>query len=318
MTTRSKRILLAILGSAAVSTAIVMAADRDRYHALWTDANAAFKWENELCTPIASLQGLMKSRTVKLRTEQIRNEIRLIRQEPDGLFLYHTPGGPIWMPQADDLNSLAVVIAEQEAAMYGDSSLGVRKGDVVIDAGAHVGLFAKTALAAGASKVITFEVTPASNRALRRNLAAEIADGRVVVVEKGVWFEPGVLPLTIIDGCSICNSVSHPWMGRSIDVPLTTIDLTVAELKLDRIDFIKLDIENAEANALRGAKQTIAKHQPRVAVALENSKTRIAYGQEVTGVMREAFAGYDYVCGAVTNPEATERILPEILHFSPN
>jgi len=318
MTLPWKRTVFAIAGVLATSVAIAMAADRDRYSALWTDATAAMRWENELCTPVSALQGLMKSRMVKLRTEAIRKDLRLIRQDADGLFLYHTPGGPVWMPQADDLNSLAVVIAEQEAAMYGNSSAGVHPGDVVIDAGAHVGLFARTALAAGASKVITFEVTPSSNRALRRNLAAEIADGRVVVVEKGVWFEEGVLPLTIIEGCSICNSVSHPWMGRSIDVPLTTIDLAVAELKLARVDFIKLDIENAEANALRGARQTIATHRPRVAVALENSKTRLAYGREVTAVMQDAFAGYSYVCGAVTNPEATERILPEILHFSPN
>jgi FkbM family methyltransferase len=309
--------VLAAASLVIVSTAIVIAADRDGYHGLWTDANAAIGWDNPLCTPVSALQGLMKARAVKLRTEEIRKEIRLIREDADGLFLYHTPGGPVWMPQADDLGSLAVVIAEQEAEMYGDSSRGVRPGDVVIDAGAHVGLFARTALAAGASRVITFEVTPKSNLALRRNLAAEIADGRVIVIEKGVWFEPGVLPLVIVEGCSICNSVSHPWMGKSIDVPLTTIDLAVKELNLARVDFIKLDIENAEANALRGAKWTMAHFRPRVAVALENSKTRIAYGHEVSGVMQEAFAGYRYVCGACTNPEDSERILPEILHFYP-
>src|SRR5260370_17207178 len=37
-------------------------------------------------------------------------------------------------------------------------------------------------------------------------------------------------------------------------LPLTTIDKIVSELALDRVDFIKMDIEGAEPNALRGAR----------------------------------------------------------------
>src|SRR4030095_16448953 len=141
----------------------------------------------------------------------------------------------------DDEWSLAVVLAEQEFAMYGDAEgLGVHRGDVVIDAGAHVGLFTRTALEAGASKVVTFEVTPKANLCLRRNLAKEIADGRGVVMEYGVWHEDAQNPPTV-------------------NVPWTTIDNAVRALKLERVDFIKLDIENAEVNALRGAKLTLTR-----------------------------------------------------------
>ena len=297
-----------------VSTAVV-AADRDYYLALWNDAERAVRWENPLCTSFSAWQGLVKARSVKQRADEFKAAIKLVREE-DGLFLYSTPTGEIWMPQSGDLGSLAVVLAEQDLEMYGGaSSFGVHAGDVVIDAGAHVGLFARTALAAGASKVITFEVTPNSNLALRRNLAREIAEGRVIVMEKGVWFEEGKLGLQVIPNCSICNSVSHPWMGSSIEVPLTRIDTVVAELGIDRVDFIKLDVENAEANALRGAKDTLRRFHPRLAVALENSKTRLAYAHEVLGLLHEAYAGYDYACGACTNPEETGRVLPEVLHL---
>ena len=185
-----------------------------------------------------------------------------------------TPEGDFWLPQRDDVWSLAVVLAEQEQEMYGHAgSLCVRPGDVVIDGGAHVGLFTRTALAAGASKVVTFEVTPKALLCLRRNLAKEIAEGKVVVVDKGVWHEEATLPLVIVDGCSVCNSVTHQ-MPAAVDVPLTTIDHAAEALKLARVDFIKLDIENAEANALRGAAQTLRRFHPRVAVALENAKNR--------------------------------------------
>jgi len=299
------------------AAALLVAAGSDGVAAYWTDATSALSWENPYCTYLAAFRGLVKARTVKARTDEILRASRMVGEDEQGLFLYETPEGDFWLPQRDDVWSLAVVLAEQEQEMYGHAgSLGVRPGDVVIDGGAHVGLFTRTALAAGASKVVTFEVTPKALLCLRRNLAKEIAEGKVVVVDKGVWHEEAVLPLVIVDGCSVCNSVTHQ-MPAAVDVPLTTIDHAAEALKLARVDFIKLDIENAEANALRGAAQTLRRFHPRVAVALENAKNRYEYADEVLGIMHDAFSGYAYECGACTNPEPSRRVLPEILHFYP-
>jgi FkbM family methyltransferase len=318
MTSVRRLSLLALCVLILASAVLVYAARSDRYASYWADARSAYNWENRFCTRLAAFHGLVKARTVTARTAEIQRASRYVG-EVDGLYLYQTPMGNFWMPQPDDLWSLAVVLAEQENEMYGGADgLGVRPGDVVIDGGAHVGLFTRTALALGASKVITFEVAPNAVRAQRKNLEKEIADGRVIVVGKGVWFEEGTLPLTVVERCSVCNSVTHKNMQAAFDVPLTTIDKAMEELKVERVDFIKLDIENAEANALRGAQYTIKKDRPRVAVALENHKMRIAYGYEVLGLMRDLFPGYEYVCGACTNPEKTARVLPEILHFYPS
>ena len=299
------------------AAALLVAAGSDGVAAYWTDATSALSWENPYCTYLAAFRGLVKARTVKARTDEILRASRMVGEDEQGLFLYETPEGDFWLPQRDDVWSLAVVLAEQEQEMYGHAgSLGVRPGDVVIDGGAHVGLFTRTALAAGASKVVTFEVTPKALLCLRRNLAKEIAEGKVVVVDKGVWHEEAVLPLVIVDGCSVCNSVTHQ-MPAAVDVPLTTIDHAAEALKLARVDFIKLDIENAEANALRGAAETLRRFHPRVAVALENAKNRYEYADEVLGIMHDAFSGYAYECGACTNPEPSRRVLPEILHFYP-
>ncbi len=316
MTSWLKYFLLSLGALIVACSGLVFAARSERYATDWADARAAYSWENQLCTRFAAFRGLAKARSVTARTAEIQKASRYVG-EVDGLFLYETPLGRFWMPQRDDLWSLSVILAEQEHDMYGGhDGIGVRPGDVVVDAGAHVGLFARTALALGASKVITFEVDPLSVRAQRKNLEKEIADGRVIVLGKGVWFEEGTLPLVIVPGCSACNSVTHD-LPAAFDVPLTTIDKAMEELQIERVDFIKLDVENAEANALRGARYTIKKDHPRVAVALENNKMRIAYGYEVLGLMRDLFPGYRYVCGACTNPEKTARVLPEILHFYP-
>lgn len=270
---------------------------------------------NQRCSTTDAFNGLRLSRAVAERTAQLEEQISYVGPDGEGLFLFATPYGDIWMPQAGDKHSLAVVLAEQEQSIYGKSGgSGVRPGDVVIDAGAHVGLFTRTALEAGASRVITFEVTPTANRALRRNVSNGIAAGQVTVVEAGVWHEEAVLPLVIVENCSICNSVTHD-LPASIDVPLTTIDRVVRELGLAHVDFIKLDIENAEASALRGAAETLATYHPRVAVALENAKDRLGYADEIIQILRRASDDYSYSCGVCTNPVRGGQILPEILHF---
>jgi FkbM family methyltransferase len=312
---RRPALILAVSGGVILALLIDRVWQRHGWPHVWSDAHAAVTWDNPLCSTFQAIGGFDKARRIHRRSDEIQAASQMVREE-DGLYLYDTPLGSWWLSQKDDLFSIATLLAEQEQDIYGrPGGLGVRSGDVVVDAGAHVGLFTRTALRAGASRVITFEVTPDSNRALRRNLAAEIAAGKVTVIEKGVWFEESTLPLVIVDRCSACNSVSHPWLPATVEVPLTTIDRAVEELDLERVDFIKLDIENAEANALRGARRTLVEYQPRVAVALENSKTRIAYAHEVLGVMQDAFAGYRYACGVCTTPEPSRRVLPEVLHF---
>ena len=100
---------------------------------------------------------------------------------------------------------------------------------------------------------------------------------------------------------------------QSLEVPVTTLDALIGVHGVP--SFIKLDIENAEAQALRGAHQTLATFHPRVAVALENAKVRLEYAAEVLEVVRDAYPGYTYECGVCTNPEPGRRVLPEILHL---
>lgn len=311
---RRSRIVLLVFSTLAVA-GVGHLASSDRYAALRADARAALSWEDLFCSRGAAFRGLVRARMVKTRTAEILRDSRLVRKDEKDLYLWSTPKGEFWMPQENDQWSLAVVLAEQEQEMYGAAGgLGVRAGDIVIDGGAHVGLFTRTALAAGATRVVTFEVSPKSVECLRRNLAKEIDEGKVVVLDVGVWHEQATLPFVIFEKCSVCNRVTDQ-LPATMDVPLTTIDKAVDDLQLERVDFIKLDIENAEANALRGARATLAKYHPRVAVALENAEDRVAYAREVMDIMKEASARYRYECGACTNPEKHSRILPEILHF---
>ena len=54
----------------------------------------------------------------------------------------------------------------------------------------------------------------------------------------------------------------------TVTVRAITLDEMLDELKLDRVDFIKMDIEGAERHALSGARRTLAARKPRLAICI--------------------------------------------------
>ena len=223
---------------------------------------------------------------------------RVVETEDDGFTLWETPRGKFWVPQADENHPpiLHWLFAEQESGIYGSGDAGVQPGDVVLDCGAHVGTFTRAALEAGAKLVVAIDPSPPVLEALRRNVAQGIAEGRVLIVEKGVWDREDTLPFIMTPDNHGTHHLSLEASDEQsvINVPLTTIDNLVAELNLDRVDFIKMDIEGAEQKALMGAQDTLAKYKPRLAIAAYHSpddQTRIP------AIVRAARTDYEMDCG---------------------
>lgn len=209
----------------------------------------------------------------ELEQEQIRLRASsvLLSNTPDGLSQVKTERGIFWVPPGTDLS---FVLAEQVRRIYGDGPYRVQPGDVVLDAGANVGAFTREALDAGAGLVVAIEPSPPAVESLRRTFAADIDAGRVRIVGRGVWNRPDTLPMYVYE-----NTFLHSFVmmtrpdglpHRRVDLPLTTIDAIVEELRLDRVNFLKMDIEGAERQALEGARQTIRRFGPRMAIATEN------------------------------------------------
>ncbi len=189
----------------------------------------------------------------------------------DGAFAqWDINGERFWMPAGSRI--LPGMLAEQKTALYDSAGERVRPGDVVLDCGANVGLFTLTALSQGASLVVAVEPALDNVECLRRNLAAQIAAGRVIVYPKGVWDKDDVLPLNVQPSNSASYSVALRYRGASPGpaVELTTIDELVAELRLERVDYIKMNIEGSERAALAGAAETIRRFQPRLTVSVEH------------------------------------------------
>ena len=203
--------------------------------------------------------------------KRIRDASELV-QKDGRLELWNTPYGQWWVP-GENQDILPILLAQQRRKIYGDrASGGVRAGDVVLDCGAHIGTYARTALDAGAKLVVTIEPSPDAVESLRRNMAREIAEKRVILYPKGVWDKEETLTFYQNgNGAAGDSFVNHAKDSREVQIAVTTIDKLTAELGLDRVDFIKADIKGASERAVRGATQVIRRFHPRMAFSTEEA-----------------------------------------------
>lgn len=140
---------------------------------------------------------------------------------------------------------------------------------VVLDVGAHAGQFAKLfAAMAPQGRVYAFEPSAYARSVLRPALAVG-GHGRVEIIPAGLSDQAGerVLHTPIKRRGGLGFGVAH--LGASdapsrVDqtVTLITLDDFVHARSLDRLDFIKMDIEGWELRALRGGAATLARFQP--------------------------------------------------------
>ena len=177
-----------------------------------------------------------------------------------------TPIGEFWSVQADgsSRSALGLTLFEQILNIYERYGVRVLPGDVVMDIGAYRGTFTRHALDRGARVVVAFEPEPDNYACLEQTFAPEIARGAVRLVKAAIWEEAGTLRF---EGSELGGHVSGATDG-SITVAATTIDDAVRDLRLERVDFIKMDIEGAERHAVRGASRTLAAFQPRMALCV--------------------------------------------------
>jgi len=250
---------------------------------------------------------------LKLAQMRLQAATKIDKVPGSELLLHHTPRRDFYAPPK---TAVAFVLAEEEVQVYGSGEYRVKPGDVVLDCGANVGTFTDEALRAGAKLVVAVEPSPLNVDGLKRTFAKEIAEGRVIVYPKGVWDRDDVLKMSVFENSALDSFVMNTRAEekskpREVELPLTTIDQIVAELKLERVTFIKMDVEGAERKALQGGRQTLLKHRPRMSVATENLPDDYL---EVPKVIRAIRADYQQTC--LWCREVSWRdIRPDILHF---
>jgi FkbM family methyltransferase len=255
------------------------------------------------CSTREAFLGLHRSHLYGEKSERIVKASRII--EIVGKFRQiETPHGRFWevVPQSGGSEVLAQLAEIESKYAYRD--LPIRPGDVVLDCGANVGTFTRYALEQGARSVIAIEPGPDNLECLRRN----INDSRVIVYPKGVWDRDELLTLYESNVASAMDSfVISENSKPGPRIPLTTVDRIVSELKISRVDFIKMDIEGAESRALRGAQSTLSRFHPRL--ELESSESPAL----LIATAREGWKGYGSHCLVCINDGQKRTIKPSLI-----
>lgn len=161
-------------------------------------------------------------------------------------------------------------LAQQYRCPLPDHAIEAEPGDVVIDAG---GCFGDTALyfahkVGPDGQVFSFEFVPDNLTVFRRNLALnpELAP-RIQLIEAPLWSTSG--EAMYIEGKGPATRVSSTPRSPDAQPSFTlSIDDLVSAADLERVDFIKMDIEGAETAALHGAEQTLRRFRPKLGISV--------------------------------------------------
>jgi FkbM family methyltransferase len=146
-------------------------------------------------------------------------------------------------------------------------------GDVALDVG---GCWGETALwmahqVGAAGHVHSFEPSPQNLQLLAANLERNVALlPRITVHTTPLAAEPGRevwMEDATAAGATTHEGEAAPEGRRTVPAVTDTVDALVARGALDRVDFIKMDVEGAELEVLRGAAHTLRTQRPRLALA---------------------------------------------------
>ena len=140
-------------------------------------------------------------------------------------------------------------------------------GDVVIDAGAFIGQYTVWAAkkVGKAGKVISIEPDKMNLQQLSANLSLNNLSN-VILLDTLLWNSKSIVPFSEL-GTVGSSAFWRPESALFVDKCTITLDELVKNLNLNRLDFIKMDIEGAEIKALEGCQEVFSKFHPKFAIA---------------------------------------------------
>lgn len=217
---------------------------------------------------------------------------------------YVCPNGlRVWQSDGGDADTRFVYRETFDDHCYERHGVTVRDGDVVVDVGAHIGLFAMSIMGRFAAlKVVCFEPAPATRECLVRNLEEfPHRDGhRVTVIPTALGAAQGIATISYLprmasnstlhfeekqrEWSTIVHSIApgklwrsnkllacamvlcgpfrkqiyawfvDPVFAQAVQIPceVKTLSDAIRELRLERVDLLKIDVEGSELDVLAG------------------------------------------------------------------
>jgi FkbM family methyltransferase len=226
------------------------------------------------------------------------------------------------------MNKLLRLLAKRSLFVE-DEILGldavIRPGDVCLDVGAEYGIYSHVlARLTGLNGTVhSIEPLPGAFRVLTAGLTA-VGCGNVRCHQVALGEQTGHGTLSVprrrglpvhgraflTTGADEQGSNTEFTSSRGVTADVLTLDELCAREGIDRVDFIKADVEGAELSVLRGGEITITGHCPTLLLEIEERHVR-KYGVDAAAVVDWLTArGYQMRIWDNGAWHTTERVTP--------
>jgi FkbM family methyltransferase len=195
------------------------------------------------------------SKPAKEKLNSVR--FRLMRLLPKWSATIKLPFGATWVLEKSALDA-QLRSGTFEARETRFMEIFLQPGMTVLDIGAHHGYYTLLASIMVETKgsVVAFEPSRREGLRLKRHIRMNGCTN-VVIEQAALGAAAGEADLYLVDGPEdYCNSLRPPAVSAQtckVRVRVQTLDQFLARHRIGDIDFIKLDVEGAELDVLRGA-----------------------------------------------------------------
>lgn len=163
------------------------------------------------------------------------------------------------------------------------------EGQTFIDVGGYIGSYSISAARAvgPAGRVLILEPEPNNRRQLERNLQLN-GITNCTILPLAAWSASGLVGWHQ-DDQPVWHKVEERQNGQTMNA--VSIDDLVDRLAIERVDWIKMDIEGAEVGALKGAQKTLKKYHPQLFIEVHETLKEVSELLSHSGysVIKEGF-----------------------------
>lgn len=189
---------------------------------------------------------------------------------------------------------------------YDGDFYDLEKVDCIVDCGAFTGdsflafcgEYERRAGGKFKGRAYLLEPDEFNQQYIRKNCQNFEAD--IKCLKMGAWNRSEILAFSLDENLRTAGRIAD---SGDVTIQVDAIDNIV---KNDRVDFIKMDIEGAELNALKGAAGTIMRDHPILAVCVYHKREDLL---EIPSYIHGLYEGYKFYIRAYGGPYSIELVL---------
>lgn len=227
-------------------------------------------------------------------------KIDVLKKEDDLILIRMPDGYELFYPKDQPLEHLEMVYRERSEIF----PVVVKPGDCVIQMGAAEGYFALS-VQDKAGKVYLVEPLPHWQQCLRKTFRASLRGIEILPYALG-GKEKKEVPFYVPKNWFAGSSISYSWAKSQcnnleileVKVHMKPLDLIVTQENMNKVDFIKADIEGSELAMLKGAYETLNRFKPKLSIEVYHKPGNIPFMLDILQGIGYKTRLYNFHCHA--------------------